>query len=93
MSTNEKEIQKWYSNKNEEFRATKSRAEGLEFHFTKRIIDKYISKEKNIIEIGCGTGYYGMYCSNICKNYVGVNLSPDNLEVFMERLIGIIFPK
>jgi ubiquinone/menaquinone biosynthesis C-methylase UbiE len=86
MSTNEKKIQEWYSNKKEEFRATKSRAEGLEFYFTKKIIDKYISKEKNVIEIGCGTGYYGMYCADICKNYVGLDLSQDNLEVFNEKI-------
>jgi ubiquinone/menaquinone biosynthesis C-methylase UbiE len=76
----------FYSNRKEESRATQSRADGLEFHFTKKVIDKYISKESTVIEIGCGTGYYGIYCANLCKKYIGIDLSPDNLNVFNEKL-------
>ena len=86
MASNEKLIKDWYSNKEEEFRATKSRAEGIEFHFTQKIIDKYISKEFNVIEIGCATGYYGIYCANKCKQYTGIDLSPDNLKIFDDKI-------
>jgi len=86
MSKNEKKIIEWYSNKKEEFRATISRAEELEFHFTKKLIDKYISKESIVIEIGCATGYYGIYCANKCKKYIGIDLSPDLLDVFNEKI-------
>jgi ubiquinone/menaquinone biosynthesis C-methylase UbiE len=89
MSSNEKMILEWYSNRNEEFRAFKSRAEELEFYFTKKVINKYISKDSDVIEIGCGTGYYGMYCANICKKYTGIDLSPENLEVFNEKVKNI----
>ena len=82
MASNEKRILKHYSNGGEEFRATQSRADGLEFHFTKKIIDSYISKDSNVVEIGCGTGYYGIFCADKCKKYIGVDLALKNIEIF-----------
>ena len=86
MTSNEQTILEWYSEKNEDLRATQSRADNLEFHFTKKAIDKYISSESNVIEIGCGTGFYGIYCADKCKKYTGVDLIPKNIEIFNEKV-------
>jgi len=86
MSSNENFVREWYSQKEEDKRAFLSRAGGLEFHFTKKLIEKYITKQSKIIEIGCATGYYGMFLFDKCKEYVGVDLSPDNIKIFNEKI-------
>ena len=81
MSSNENYVREWYSNKKEDQRAFISRANGLEFHFTKKLIVTYIKKHSKVVEIGCGTGYYGIFLHDKCANYVGVDLSPDNIRL------------
>ncbi|MDR2967782.1 MAG: class I SAM-dependent methyltransferase [Methanobacteriaceae archaeon] len=88
MSSNEKIIQTRYANKSEENRATLSRADGLEFYFTKKLLEKYVNKQSSVIEIGCGTGYYGMFLSDKCKEYTGVDLTPENIELFNEKILN-----
>ena len=86
MAKIEQLIRNWYSNKSEENRATLSRVHGIEFHFTKKTLEKYINKETSVIEIGCGTGYYGMFLADKCKEYTGVDLTPENIELFNEKI-------
>jgi len=86
MSSNENFVREWYTQKEKDKRAFLSRAGGLEFHFTKKLIEKYITKQSKIIEIGCATGYYGMFLFDKCKEYVGVDLSPDNIKIFNEKI-------
>ncbi len=66
MSLNENLVLNNYSNKSEDQRAYISRANGLEFYFTKKLLEKYITKHSKVIEIGCGTGYYGMFLCDKC---------------------------
>jgi SAM-dependent methyltransferase len=87
MASNKHLIIERYSNKSEDGRATQSRADGLEFYFTKKVLEKYVNKQTTIIEIGCGTGYYGMFLTDKCRDYIGVDLSPENIEVFNEKII------
>lgn len=86
MSSNEKWINEWYTKYNEDNRAFISRADGLEFYFTKKLLEKYITPQSKVIEIGCGTGYYGMFLHDKCREYTGVELVPANLEVFREKI-------
>jgi len=88
MAKNEKLIYERYSDKKEENRSKLSRADGLEFYFTKKALEKYINEQTSVIEIGCGTGYYGMYFSNKCKKYTGVDITPENIELFNEKIKG-----
>lgn len=59
---------------------------GMEFIYTKKALDPYIGKDKRIIEIGCGGGYYGMHYGPLCMEYHGVDLSPVNVGIFRERI-------
>jgi len=70
----------------EDNRATSSRSASLEFHYTKKILDTFIGRDNRILEVGCGTGYYGFHYSNKCKAYVGVDLFPHHIEVFQRKI-------
>ena len=86
MASNQEKIIKFYNGIKEDDRATGSRASGLEFHYTKKLLREYIRTDADVIELGCGTGYYGMYFSDFCNHYTGIDLSPDNISVFNEKI-------
>jgi ubiquinone/menaquinone biosynthesis C-methylase UbiE len=87
MSSNEKLNREFYSkSNNEDQRSTSSRANSIEFHYTKKIAGQFIDHTTSIIEIGCGTGYYGMHFANKCKEYVGIDLSPENINAFIRNI-------
>ena len=70
----------------EDGRATSSRSASTEFHYIKKILDKFISTDNRILEVGCATGYYGMYYADKCKEYVGVDLCPNHIEIFQRKI-------
>ena len=87
MSHNEKTVVDNYSNTSfEENRASSSRANSMEFHYTKKALSGFINKDTSVLEIGCGTGYYGMFFTDKCKNYTGIDLSPDNIKTFQDKI-------
>jgi ubiquinone/menaquinone biosynthesis C-methylase UbiE len=87
MATNEEIIRSRYSDaEREENRSTRTKAHGIEFYFTKKILDEYVFLESNIIEIGCGTGYYGMYLSDKCKSYIGIDITEENIKYFEKKI-------
>lgn len=88
MSINEIEILKQYSSGREDTRATWSRASGLEFHYTKKLLDEYIKPDSKVIEIGCATGYYGMFFTPKCASYTGVDITPEHINIFKEKING-----
>lgn len=77
-----------YADGREVGRAERSGAFGMEFLYTKKAIDPYISEDKRVIEIGCGGGYYLMNYAPRCKEYIGVDLSPVNIEITKEQIAG-----
>lgn len=70
----------------EDGRAERSRAAGFEFHYTKKHLTPYITSASHVAEIGCATGYYGMYFASRCRSYTGVDLSPANIEAFRRKI-------
>jgi ubiquinone/menaquinone biosynthesis C-methylase UbiE len=86
MSSNEKLVFAKYSNQCEEKRSNISRADSLEFHFTKKLLVDYINKQSKVMEIGCGTGYYGIFLHDKCKEYVGIDITPENIKLFNEKI-------
>ena len=70
----------------EDNRATSSRSASLEFHYTKKVMREFINKESQILEIGCGTGYYGMYFADKCKEYVGIDFFQHHIDVFQRKI-------
>ena len=86
MTSNRELIVDFYGKYNEDDRAGESRARNLEFHYTKKLLHEFIRADANVIEVGCGTGYYGMYFSDFCAHYTGIDLSPDNISIFNEKI-------
>lgn len=86
MTTNRKKVIDHYRSYREGDRATTSRANGLEFHYAKKLLDEYIIPEADVIELGCATGYYGMAYADRCARYTGVDLSPEHIAAFDERI-------
>ena len=80
------QIINFYNNYNEDDRAAESRARNLEFHYTKKLLHEFIKADDCVIEIGCGTGYYGMYFSDFCAHYTGLDISPGNISVFNKKI-------
>ena len=70
----------------EDQRAAQSRADNMEFYYTKRCIEPYITADSIVAEIGCATGYYAMHFADKCKQYHGVDIVPGNIEVLQRKI-------
>ena len=77
----DKVLQK-YADGREARRAELAGPYGLEFHYTKKLLDPYITPEKTVVELGCGGGYYGLHFASQCNRYLGIDLSPANIAAF-----------
>jgi len=90
MATNTNSITAHYEDytkrAGEDNRAASSRSAGLEFHYTKKAMCEYINKNTRILEVGCGTGYYGMHFADKCKEYVGIDLFPHHIDIFRSKI-------
>jgi Methylase involved in ubiquinone/menaquinone biosynthesis len=88
MASNQEIIIKRYGDgSREEGRASGERAEyDMEYKYTKRILDRYIKRDAAVLEIGCGTGYYGMYLADKCKDYTGIDIVPANIALLSKKI-------
>ncbi len=86
MSSNSDKIFANYAKGIEDSRAEWSRTSALEFHYTKKQLDPLITMDSRILEIGCATGYYGMYYASRCREYVGVDIFPAHIERFRQKI-------
>lgn len=88
MASNSKIIIDRYGDgRREENRSSGSRADYImEYKYTKRIVDRYVTRESNIVEIGCGTGYYGIYLADKCLKYTGVDITPGNINLLNTKI-------
>ncbi|MBQ7715149.1 MAG: class I SAM-dependent methyltransferase [Clostridia bacterium] len=86
MLADKEQILNKYETGCEEGRAERSRSESLEFHYTKRHLSNFIKPDSRVIELGCGTGYYGMYFADKCAEYFGVDLVPGQIEIFRSKI-------
>ena len=79
-------IQQYGDGHKEDNRSQKSRASMYEFHYTKKHLEPYITNDTKILEIGCGTGYYGLYYADKCKSYHGVDIVPSHIDIFERKI-------
>lgn len=86
MATNSNIIIAQYNLGKEDKRATLSRTESLEFHYTKKHLEGLISKADRVLEVGCATGHYGFYYADKCKEYCGVDIVPKHIDIFKEKI-------
>lgn len=86
MSSNENMVVAHYKDLREKRRAAASKYSELEFHYTKKHVSEFITSTSSVIELGCGTGYYAMYFSDKCKEYIGVDITPENISLLNKNI-------
>jgi len=59
-----------------------SRAQRMESRHTKLLLEEYITPEAEVVEFGCATGHYAAHWNEKCKSYLGVELSPQQVDFF-----------
>lgn len=83
----EKIIKRYGDGSREENRNSGERADyNMEYKYTKKLLDNYISLDSNVLEVGCGTGYYGIYLSDKCSLYTCVDISPGNINLLNRKI-------
>jgi ubiquinone/menaquinone biosynthesis C-methylase UbiE len=86
-SNAQKIIDRYGDGQREENRSSGERADYImEYKYTKRILNRHISKDSNVLEVGCGTGYYGIYLADKCLNYTGIDITPGNIDLMNEKI-------
>ncbi|SCH41077.1 Uncharacterized methyltransferase ycgJ [uncultured Ruminococcus sp.] len=85
MAKNEMTVRRNYEDGKEECRSSESRYNGLEFYYTEKHISEYIKPYSSVIELGCGTGYYAMRFSKKCKEYMGIDITPENIKILNRK--------
>ena len=84
MDKNE-HLDKYYASRDEDNRLT-SKHGHIEFFTTMYYIEKYLSKDSKIIEIGAGTGRYSIALANKGYSVDSVELVQHNIDVFRKNV-------
>lgn len=87
MSIHEIKMLEQYSLGKEDGRASLSRSSSLEFHYTKKHLEGFIKKTDRVLEVGCATGYYGFYYADQCQEYLGIDIVPDHIRLFQQKIV------
>ena len=80
-----KEIIEYYNNYDEEGRLLKKNRLP-EFITTMRYIEKYLTQNSKILEIGAGTGRYSITLADKGYNVTAVELVPHNIEIMKKKI-------
>jgi len=87
MSTNQDKIYIQYGDgTREDGRSSCSRMAPLEFHYTKKHLEGYITPESRVLEVGCATGYYAMEYVEKCREYVGIDICPAHIAILKKKI-------
>ena len=87
MAKNKDKILMQYSSGKERGRPTSDRNTSLEFHYTKKHLEGFVKPDDKVLEVGCGTGYYGLYFADKCSAYHGIDIVPIHIELFERAII------
>ncbi len=80
------QVQKLYEMFCEDTRLTHSKAAQVEFITTVKYIEKYLQPKARILDLGAGTGRYSLYFAAKGHDVSAVELSPNNVEIFREKI-------
>ena len=87
MPPNDTELVKEiYRRSDENTRLSKSKAARVEFYTTVRYIEKYLTSDAKILDIGAGAGEYSLYFSRKGYEVAALELSEDNIRAFKSKL-------
>lgn len=85
--TNEQErVSKLYDIYDEDARLTKSKAAKVEFTTSLFYLEKALTQNSKVLDIGAGTGVYSLPLASKGHSVTAVELAPRNVEVFRSKI-------
>lgn len=79
-------INNHYNNYDEDIRLVKDKANNIEFLITKNYIDKYLTKDSKILEIGAGTGRYSLHYATKGYDVTSIEYVEHNLNILKSKI-------
>jgi DNA-binding transcriptional MerR regulator len=79
-------ISKFYELFDEDSRLQSSRAARIEFITHTMLIDRYLTLEAKIADLGAGAGEYSLHYADLGYDITAVDLSPANIEAFQSKI-------
>lgn len=79
-------INNHYSNYDEDIRLVKDNSHNIEFLITKNYIDKYLTKDAKILEIGAGTGRYSLHYASKGYDVTAIEYVEHNLNILKNKI-------
>lgn len=66
----------------------------IDYHETEEFLLKYLNKEKNVLDVGCGTGIFSIFLKQHGFNVTGIDKDTEMLSIFeqKQRDLGIFVP-
>ncbi|BCG57927.1 class I SAM-dependent methyltransferase [Paenibacillus sp. URB8-2] len=77
---------RFYDGYDEASRLTTDNSRKLEFITTTHILDKYISAEHKILDLGAGTGIYSFYYADKGSSIISTDLTPKHVEIIQSKI-------
>ena len=81
------QISKTYEIFNEDMRLKRTKAARVEFLTTIRYIEKYISPNSKILDIGAGAGEYSLYFAEQGREVHSLELADENIKAFRNKIL------
>ena len=79
------QIENYYQNYDEDNRLIKDNSHSIEFLTTTKYIDKHITEETKILEIGAATGRYSFYYLEKGCNVTALDISEKHVNIMKEK--------
>lgn len=86
MADNKDLINDYYNHYDEENRLVKDKVHNIEFLVSKHYIDRYLTKNAKILEIGAGTGRYSLYYAQQGYDVTAIEYVQHNLEILKSKI-------
>lgn len=86
MNSLEVEVKKYYDGYDEDNRLIKDNSHSIEFITTTKYLDRYISKNDKVLEVGAATGRYSFYYDQNGCNVTALELSEKHVAIMKNKL-------
>ena len=83
-----KELENFYKSRTKQFNGDKpEKYVALERYITLKYLQKYITKDSNVIEIGAGVRNYAVELSKMAKNVTAVDVFEENIQRLKDKML------
>lgn len=86
MNNSIQDTKLFYSCYNEDIRIKQDKSHRLEFILSIKTIEKYLTPETSVIDVGCGTGNYSIELAPKCKEVLATDLMPNLIDILQNKI-------